>query len=347
MSLRTRIGALLRDWPRFELELHGWGPYRHLASPWIAVRNRNERLDIDGRGARCEWRFTSDLHIGKVFPGTAVRLMRRALSDWPIVLQDAPRTAEKPEVSFVIGHRGLSRVPHLLATLRSIAGQRDAVVECIVVEQSREREIESSLPGWVRYIHTPIPSSDYAYNRSWALNVGARQARGMVLVLHDNDMLCPAGYAAESLKLVSAGSSFLELKRFIFYLSETDTLEFLATGTLATRVCTAVQNAQGGSVAASREAFLAIGGYDESFVGWGGEDNEFWERAETGGRTYTFGYLPFVHLWHEPQGGKADRSAAPGVQRYYALAAVPPQQRIECLRAMVCGNPSKPAEQPK
>lgn len=29
----------------------------------------------------------------------------------------------------------------------------------------------------------------------------------------------------------------------------------------------------------SRRVF-AIGGFDEAFVGWGGEDNEFWERAQ-------------------------------------------------------------------
>src|ERR1700741_4734042 len=181
MNLRARLGALVHDWPRYELALRCWGASGKLSSPWIAIRNRDETLSIDGRGARCEWRYTTDLHIAKIFPSTSARLMRRVFLDWPIELRDVPEPSATPDVSFVIGHRGLSRLPHLLATLRSIAAQRDAPVECIVVEQSSEREIEALLPRWVRYVHTPIPSAGYDYNRSWTLNVGARQARGTVL----------------------------------------------------------------------------------------------------------------------------------------------------------------------
>ncbi|MDP9190838.1 MAG: galactosyltransferase-related protein [Acidobacteriota bacterium] len=344
MNLRTRLGAIVHDWPRYELALRGWGAYRKLNRPWIAMRNRDERLSIDGRGARCEWRFTTDLHITKVFPSTSARLMRRAFSDWPIALRDAPEHSSSPDVSFVIGHRGLSRLPHLLATLRSLAGQRDAAVECIVVEQSSEREIETLLPRWVRYVHTSIPSAGYDYNRSWTLNVGARLARGTVLVLHDNDMLCPTGYAAEALQRVREGSSFLELKRFTFYLGEEDTAAFFSSGELSMqRQCRIVQNLQGASVVVARDAFLDIGGFDESFVGWGGEDNEFWERAEARGLVYAFGYLPFIHLWHAPQSGKLIGNAAPGLQRYQALLSIPAETRIERLRTMEWGNPLQPA----
>ena len=62
-----------------------------------------------------------------------------------------------------------------------------------------------------------------------------------------------------------------------------------------------VQNLEGGgSVATTREAFESIGGMDESFIGWGGEDNEFWQRAQTC-RVWPYGYLPIVHLWRPSQ----------------------------------------------
>jgi GT2 family glycosyltransferase len=238
----------------------------------------------------------------------------------------------------------LARLAHLLATLQSIAGQQDAAVECIVVEQSTKAEIAAALPSWVRYVHTPTPDPEYDYNRAWTLNTGARMARGEVLVLHDNDMICPALYAAETLARSREGWLFQELKRFTFYLDEADTAEVFASGRMRTDlVTTVVQNLHGASIAVRRQAFFDIGGFDESFVGWGGEDNEFWERAQTTKRVYPFGYLPFAHLWHSPQKGKLTGSDAPAVQRYFELRDVSPEERIRRLRALAWGSPIRPS----
>jgi hypothetical protein len=330
--LRRRAGALLYDQLRFEATLRGLGPYRRLPWPWVAMHNRNERITLDERGARCEWIYGSDLHIANVFPSAGARLMRRAFRDWPIVLRDAPAPAAAPAASFVIGHRGRTRLPQLMMTLRSIAGQQDVSIECIVVEQSSVREIEANLPAWVRYVHTPA-AADADYNRAAALNAGARAARGELLVLHDNDILCPAGYASEAAARSKEGWSFQQLKRFLFYLDAKDTELLFATQDLRTdRPTTVVQNVHGGSIAVARTAFFDIGGFDESFVGWGGEDNEFWDRAETSGAVYDFAYLPFIHLWHEPQAGKLAGAAAPAVQRWHELKQVPATERIARLR---------------
>ncbi len=197
----------------------------------------------------------------KVFPQAGMRLMEKAFEQWPISSVDTPPSLDQPAVTFVIGHRGLARLPHLLATLRSIAGQTDVPVECVVVEQAVEREVESRLPAWVRYIHTPPPSRDYDYNRSWTLNAGARAARGELVVLHDNDMLVPRGYAAELHARMREGFDFLDLKRFTFYLPEETTRRFFESGELSTNVpSTVVQNLRGASIAASRRAYFAIGG---------------------------------------------------------------------------------------
>jgi hypothetical protein len=340
MTLRLRSGALVYDWPHFELAMRGFGPYRALPRPWVAIRNRAERLTLDGRGARCEWSFSSDLHLAKIFPSTGKRLMHRAFSDWPVDLRGEPLSSGPPEVSFVIGHRGLERLPHLLATLRSIAGQRAASIECIVVEQSPEPEIAASLPSWVRYHHTPTPLPASEYNRGWAFNAGSERALGRLLIFHDNDMLCPAGYAAEVVARAQEGALFLDLKRFVFYFDEGASNRMFSSGTLpAESPAVIVQNLQGGSVVASRQAFFEIGGFDESFVGWGGEDNEFRERAETSGRVNGFGYLPFIHLWHPAQSGKLAGPEAPAVKRYHELTSIPPAERIRRLRS----RPFRPA----
>lgn len=328
-GIRQKLGAIVLDAPRF-----AWA----LASDrWPRYRNRTERLAVDAAtgGARCQWLYTSDLHLCGVFPATGRRLLRAASAGWPFAFADDRPADADPEVSFVIGHRGEERLLLLLRTLSSIAAQRRARVECIVVEQSESSLVQERLPGWVRYLHTPVASDAQPYNRSAALNAGARAARGRVLVLHDNDFLVPADYAAELRDRHAQGWQFIDLKRFMFYLSEEESARVAAGGSLdvVRRPERVVQNLlAGGSVAADRQAYFEIGGFDESFVGWGGEDNEFWERASTR-RTFAFAYLPFVHLWHAPQKEKAAADPVGGRARYLELMSVPPEERIGRLRA--------------
>jgi hypothetical protein len=56
MTMRQRAGALVYDWPRFVLAMRG---------NWTRMRNRDEVVTMDARGARCEWSYTSDLHLSK------------------------------------------------------------------------------------------------------------------------------------------------------------------------------------------------------------------------------------------------------------------------------------------
>ena len=306
MSLRQRAGALIYDWPRWRRTV-GRGR-------WPLMHNRDETITTDGRGVKCEWRFTSELHIAKTFPRFGATLLRKAVGDWPIVSSDTP--APGSDISFVIGHRGLDRLPLLLSTLRTIAAQTDVAIECIVVEQSSTSEIAHRIPQWVRYVFN---ESHADYNRAAAFNAGVQQARGKIIILHDNDMLVPAHYAAEVVARAGEGHQFIDLKRFIFYLDRRE------------KVSTVLQNAHGGSIAAVRETYLAIGGFDEEFVGWGGEDNDFWERAATTGATYQFGYLPMIHLYHAPQKDKFEAGSPPGVRRYREIEAIPAEERIRRL----------------
>jgi hypothetical protein len=278
--------------------------------PWSWNRSRGDALmkGDNGEGIRCIWEHTRELHVTKVFPRLSNLLLKRMLQDWPIELRESlANSLHLPEVSFVIGHRGLTRLPHLLLTLKSIAAQRNATVECIVVEQSHTPEIRERLPTWVRYVHSQTPSANYLYNRSWTLNEGVRQARGRLVILHDNDMLVPADYAAEFRHVADQGFDVINLKRFIAYLNEPSTRNLFEYKRLNGRQCSEaiIQNlCAGGSLGVLKTAYFAIGGMDEEFVGWGGEDTEFWDRCQTL-RVANHAYLPIVHLWHASQPGKA------------------------------------------
>jgi hypothetical protein len=325
VGLRQTFGAVVRDGPRFERLVRG---------RWEHIHNRSEEVTVEGRGVRCEWKWTSPVDYCRFVAGAGSRLLRAALQQWPVALAEAPaaEAAATPEVTFLIGHRGRSRLPHLLLTLRSIAAQSGAAVECIVIEQTPRPDVLGELPSWVRTLHQPAGEGE-PYRRAATFNAGAALARGRILVLHDNDMLVPQRYAAEIAARIADGYDAVDLKRFIFYLTEDATSEVLRTGRLRGDEPSEVviQNLRGGSVAITREAYDAIGGFDDAFVGWGGEDVELWERAETG-RVSAFGYLPIVHLWHAPQPEKAQGADAPALRLYWERAAVAPTERIRRLR---------------
>ena len=341
---RTRefLGVLIKDAARYSIAL--WGP----GKSYLKLTNRRERLEPapDHTGFRCLWRWASDLHAPKIVPGFGLKLLRRALADNPMRLardRKCPQAAV-PRVSFLIGHRGVARLPLLRATVESIGGQSGVDVECIVVEQDVQSSLRQVLPSWVTVIHSPPPSPDMPYSRSWAFNVAARHASGDVLVLHDNDMLVPSNYAAWISERIALGYLVVNPKRFVFYLSEKHTNGVLAgtegIGGLAPEVV--VQNLEGGgSVALTRGAFDSIGGMDESFIGWGGEDSEFWERAQTL-RTWSWGGLPIVHLWHaaQPEKGVSESRA---VLQYQQLTAIDPTERIARLKSSARGCPSGPS----
>lgn len=333
-TLKTIAGVLAKDLPIYAVAMLSRN------SDWLAIRNRSEHLDPapDNSGYRCNWQWTSDLHAPKVLPFLGRWLMRRALADHPIRRLPQPELVlDQPQVSFIIGHRGMARLPHLLATLESIAGQQGAAFECIVVEQETESQLAGYLPSWVRHIHTPPPTPDMPYCRSWAFNIGVKKARGSVLVLHDNDMLVPADYASQILARVDQGYEVVNLKRFIFYLNESHTRTVFDEGASLLKMApeAIVQNLEGGgSVAVTRVAYERIGGMDESFIGWGGEDNEFWERAQTC-KVWPYGYLPIVHFWHFAQPGKYV-GENPTLQHYRALSAALASERIAHL--ISCGH---------
>ena len=175
--MKQLLGALLFDAPRYIRALSRGD------RAYLSIHNRSEALEPAPKsiGFRCLWQWTSELHAPKILPTLGRWLMRNSLRDSPIVRSQAPpRIAPNPDVTFVIGHRGQSRLPHLLATLESIAAQRDVIIECIVVEQDTESQLVGRLPTWVRHIHLPPPRDDLPYCRSWTFNVAANQAHGRI-----------------------------------------------------------------------------------------------------------------------------------------------------------------------
>jgi hypothetical protein len=268
------------------------------------------------------------------------QLLWVALQDWSIGFRDGPSapTDESPLVSFVIGHRGLERLPQLLATIGSIAAQVEIGVECIVVEQAVAAELPGRVPSWVRLVHTPPPLG-MPYSRAWAFNVGAGEARGRYLVLHDNDLCIPNRYAAELVSICRRGYEVARIQRFVFYLDEASSQAVYTRREipLDRPPLLVVQNTEGGTLAMARRTYFEIGGHDEGFVGWGGEDNEMLDRCRTR-KIHDHAYLPLVHLHHAAQ----PRNDASRTAYFEARMKIPAEDRIRELTARGFGRVDGP-----
>ena len=302
-------GVLLRDVSRYRRALANSGPgFRSDPQGWISLCNRIERVvpEPDGPGVRCDWTWGSALHAPGVLPSLARDLLQAALVEWPIRFADQPRVqSDTPVVSFVFAHAGTHRLPQLRQTIRSIHGQDDVPCECIVVDQS-PTPLLPRLPSPLVYRHLDKQGVPPGWHKAWAYNVGARLARGSILVFHDGDICVPSSYSRELVRAFrERGFAAASLQRLLFYLdaADSDQLEASEVFSPSFTPTTVFQNWKGGTIAVDRDAFSKIGGFDEGFVDWGGEDDEFYDRCAAINHCRN-GYLPFVHLWHPPQSGR-------------------------------------------
>ncbi len=295
------LHALVLDRPFLAWPL--WLPARQNGA-WATFHNRGEQLrrSPDYIGYEPCWDGPTALRISQRLPRLSERILQSALHEWPIgfCANRQDNFSGAPDVSFIVGHRGETRLPHLLRTIETLFAQEECDCEIVVVEQDAQPLIADRLPPGVRYLFDPC-NADAPYNRSRSFNIGARNSRGRVVVLHDNDLLAPTRYAAELVRLADAGYEAMKIYRFIFYLRGEATSDVLMKGRLSQLGLDRIaHNNVGGSVAMLRTSYFAIGGYDESFVGWGFEDEEMFDRCRTRA-CYPYGYMPLIHLDHEPQ----------------------------------------------
>lgn len=246
-------------------------------------------------------------------------------------MMDDPARDRSSGLTVVVGVRAApgetERRRNARAALASLASQdlERSRYRVVVVEQDAEPRLADLAPLADRYVFAYNPG---LYNRGWGFNVGAAlvgPAAGALCLL-DADLLVPPDFLSRGLAALRGGARALLPYREVLYLDEAATLQAIAErladpgaavdpARLTGRRFT---TSQGGALWVDAALYHAVGGFDERFRGWGGEDREICQRLERAA-----GVLPrldgcLLHLDH-PRPDESGEAARANLQLWGRL----------------------------
>jgi N-terminal domain of galactosyltransferase/Glycosyl transferase family 2 len=338
-SLKSQLGCWLHERWRTEVAICAPRLASQFRMDWKWLCNRHERLTAGEDGATiCDWENSSILTAARLFPDTGGRLLKRCLQEWPVRLADATASeavASTPKISIILPVGGRDRIPLFLCVLKAFFGQTVKDIEILAVEHSATPDFRDVCPPSVNYLFLPR-SEGQQFNKSLAMNAAVSAAQAPAVLLHDADVVPPARYLESILEILGNGWDAVRPIRFTFELDRCASEAFMNGDgrMIPAKVAEIRANNPGLSTALTKDVYAALGGHDERFEGWGGEDAEFLDRLKTV-RLFPGEYCPAIHLWHHPASKKAtgDRntdiyslvSAATTAERIYNLTKCSPK----------------------
>lgn len=254
--------------------------------------------------------------------------------------------------SAIVTYRGaadIERRANLDAVLRWLAGMPQ--VEVIVVEQDASPRLAGPLahPA-VRIVAACNPGP---FNESWGLNVGAQHASGDVLLFGDADVLVPDGLEA-AVRHCERGAQVAKPHDMLVDLSPGETAEARA-GRLPRLDAAACRDRDAhaerlalcsGWLAMRRDAYAAVGAFDERFAGRGDADRAMTLKIELARlSTWQVGEGPALRLWHPdarertPEG--LDHAPGLALEAEYARYDEPALARVFAIQRQLGGRRDK------
>lgn len=161
-------------------------------------------------------------------------------------------------------------------------------------------------PEWEIVIGEDDPED---FNRSRARNNAFEQSTGDLIVISDADTATTASNIQRAVDLIQGLQRPWAIAHDIYYsLTEDFTNRVLAAdpgidlddlGPWKSN-WRMMDKSEAGVLVMPREAYEAVGGYDERFKGWGYEDNAFCHKLNRMWGQYARTQGPMLHLWHDP-----------------------------------------------
>lgn len=139
-----------------------------------------------------------------------------------------------------------------------------------------------------------------------AINAGVTSAAGDAIVLVDSDSLVPASRIRTAARLAWRPGLVVAHDRYCYLTDRATELVYggrepfsLDFGPRSRDLHWRPGKGVGNAVAFSRDTWSAVGGYDERFHAWGGDDTAFHLTCEAALGPTRWVPGPVVHLWHE------------------------------------------------
>jgi glycosyltransferase involved in cell wall biosynthesis len=207
------------------------------------------------------------------------------------------KSIEKPFFSVIIGYRDRD-VDRVRRCLNSLFQQTGCSFEIIFIDYGsrrnwaeKVREVIAEFPD-VRFFRTE--TQGHPWNRSKALNIGLRQAKGRFVATTDIDLIFPPLFLETIHSQVTADRA-IQCPPFLLPegFSDWDTL----TG--ASSVFPIGDNYLGAFQCVERDRAIQVGGFNENYEFWGLEDQDFQLRLENiGAKPKLACGIRAFHQWH-------------------------------------------------
>lgn len=198
--------------------------------------------------------------------------------------------------TYVIGYRHrMDRLSNLKRVLEWINGFNGA--EVLLIEQDKHSKIKNlNLRAKHIFVKSEMP-----YNRSWAFNIALKYSTSPILVFGDSDLLMNPNEFIEGLKALQTNEMVSPYYSVVDLTQQESGLEFgqILQINRPGRGETDNQkiNISGGIAMFRKDAISKIGGWNEDFIGWGGED-DFQTMKVKNFLTWTELKYRCYHLYH-------------------------------------------------
>lgn len=327
----------LQNYIQFILELF-WAIrwlflYKLSRTDWRAAKSFQHRHRSGLEEQHASDRQVDDLIAVKKWWWFSRSLVDSVLKEHPLSFVKGNFLLSDPIVTFVIPYMdsGQNRQKSLFFSIQSIAGEFGGMARVVIVEQGENISLLSicnEFPEGFVKIHLLKRKKGDLFERAAALNLGVKRSITEWVVLHDLDICISQGYREFVNKINVSNYEVAWPLLTALFLDDQQTARLPdKQPQIAMSCCRELESL---SLLIRRAAYWKIGGMNESFKGWGCEDNEFYDRASSLIIKPVRELVAF-HCWH-PLADKRSSAANTNRKTLHGLRLQPIEKRILDLR---------------